>query len=597
MSVDTEHTPRDDKLHKRVYPLRMETLPDAETSKDGSVHASANIVTSTQVNRPADSRNQPVMTPAGERDDTDSAGEFEQDHDFRFKRHKSSKVKGVPSLGERLENLQGMKKAKWVDNFDSSLPTEARAGAARDAPANTDTNDNPPSSQPKPTLQDAPIPQLDPAQWQQQPIYYIPVPTSPMYGSHMPMAPVGGQYMMPPQSSSMQPYYQSQMMAGSSQPQMVPAPSQLLPPPHLNSANLQYTQRTRNSRRSIAEQRGRRLSIMSNRDQSVISPHRDIPENQFYRYLAPQESTESQLMQLYSWCAMRSYAKLRHELKSQEKFSEALPADFVQTKNTALSIIKDFVDDLRRGRLNIDWNAEDEEDVRQYRDSAANDDNGEEVEDTVLKNLFRDDDEDEGADAHGDTENTETSDTRSESYYYTGFDVKKIPGFKHSTRKGRGVRSVNPEVKAKLEKMPLLPNSKNIKNEQNLALLQEKVAKLKRELNDWVEVLDNPNLADEWTELSDAQTQLKQGPVPSAEEPHDLPTIPDLEQDLAERMSNLRVHAHLISSHSKTLAATTARKQELLSREMRLREERTSTAVDPKQLLRGLSSALARSQQ
>lgn len=587
MSVESGQTPTDDKLRKRVYPLRMETLPDTEDPKASNI--SPNIVTSTQTNRPIDNQSQRDIDTSGNLNDDTSNNEFEQDHDFRFKRHKSSKVKGVPSLGERLDNLQGMKKAKWVDNFDSSLPNENRTDVARDIPEDEERNlrNELPSSQPKLNLQSAP--QLDHSQWQQQqsqqPIYYIPVPTSPVYGSQMPMGPMGSQYMVP--NSSMQPFYQAQMVPGS---------SQLLPPPHLNSTNLQYTQRTRNNRRSIAEQRGRRLSIMSNRDQTIISPHKDIPENQFYRYLAPQESSEMQLAQLYSWCAMRSYNKMRHELRSQEKFNDALPEDFVDTKNVALSIIKDFVDDLRSGRLDIDWNAEDEEDVRQYRDEIRQNQT-EEVEDTVLKNLFKDDEEDVDDDGHG--ENTETSDTRSESYYYTGFDVKRIPGFKHKSNKKKGIQSINPHVKAKLEKMPLLPNSKNIKNEQNLVLLQEKVAKLKRELADWVGVLDNQNLKDEWTELTQAQNRLseesasKKEGVP-ADDMAGLLTVSDLEKDLAERMSNLRVHAHLISTHSDMLAKTTTWKQDVLSREVSLREERASQEVNSKQLLRGLSDALAK---
>ena len=287
---------------------------------------------------------------------------------------------------------------------------------------------------------------------------------------------------------------------------------------------------------------------------------------------------------------------MRHELRSQEKFNDALPEDFVDTKNVALSIIKDFVDDLRSGRLDIDWNAEDEEDVRQYRDEIRQNQT-EEVEDTVLKNLFKDDEEDVDDDGHG--ENTETSDTRSESYYYTGFDVKRIPGFKHKSNKKKGIQSINPHVKAKLEKMPLLPNSKNIKNEQNLVLLQEKVAKLKRELADWVGVLDNQNLKDEWTELTQAQNRLseesasKKEGVP-ADDMAGLLTVSDLEKDLAERMSNLRVHAHLISTHSDMLAKTTTWKQDVLSREVSLREERASQEVNSKQLLRGLSDALAK---
>ncbi|SMN21160.1 similar to Saccharomyces cerevisiae YIR010W DSN1 Essential component of the MIND kinetochore complex (Mtw1p Including Nnf1p-Nsl1p-Dsn1p) [Maudiozyma saulgeensis] len=594
---------------KRMYPLRMETLPNLSDAKD--INRNANIVTSTQnVPRRDSITSTKKDTPNRQNSSVPTADDFENDQDFRFKRHKLPKIKGTQSLGERLDNLQDMKRAKWIDNFDSSIRNtqeQSSKGRLKSADYRKNRNNNEiPSSQPNLNLDE--VPYLGASQWQQQqqPMYYIPVPTSPMYPSQIPIGGLPAQYMNQPipmiPNSSMQPFYSSQSIPGS---------SQLLPPPQLNPINLQYTQTTRNSRKSLAEQRGRRLSIMSNREQMMISPHRDVPESQFYRYLGNvQGDSQSQLKQLYSWCAIRSFEKMRHDLKGQEKFSEGLPSNFIENKNITLSIIKNFVDDLRRGQLDIDWNAEDRSNIGRYKEEPLilHNNEPEDAEDTILKNLFKDDDYDEEGEETQENDNDrefnddteENSDSKSESFYYTGINIKRIPKSKNkrsdklNTQRTEQSRYHN-ELKKK--DIPLLPNSKNIKNEQNLLILTEKIEKLKNELHDWITVLDNNDLEKDIQEkINPIDIQVEREPIQKELEIdsslHHLLSTEDLEKDLISRMNKLQVHTHLIKSHSKTLSKTTTKKIKLLTNEFKKREKSKENTINSKQLLRGLSDTL-----
>ncbi|KAG0667450.1 hypothetical protein C6P45_005503 [Maudiozyma exigua] len=600
---------------KRIYPLRMETLPDEPSGKE--VNSDANVATSTQNPQKRQSNNDIPNSQDSSVTNTDG---FENDQDFRFKRHKLPKGKGMQSLGERLDNLQGMKRAKWMDNFDSSIRnthdrnSRDRGKSSRDNNMNININNTDmPSS--RPNLNMDQIPYLGASQWQQtqpqQPMYYIPVPTSPMYNSQVPMGSIPPQYMsqgipiLP--NSSIQPFYPSQS---------IPSSSQLLPPPQLNPTNLQYAQNTRHNRRSLAEQRGRRLSIMSNRDQTMISPHRDVPENQFYRYLGHMPGdTDLQLRQLYSWCAIRSFERMRHDFKSQEKFSDALPQNFIENKNITLSIIQNFVDDLRRGHIDIDWNAEDRTDIERYkekpRDPLSNEQ--EESEDTILKNLFReDDDEQDGDDDHSNEvqqENrkydneVESNDTRSESFYYTGINVKKIPKRNDKRTNKDDIEMVSQSQRKtnviRKKEIPLLPNSKNIKNEQNLMILTEKVENLKKELQNWIDILDNHNIQEDIrNDLKSLQTDVDTESVERELEEKStlshLLSTEDLEKDLVKRMNKLQVHTHLIKSHSDLLKTSTSDRIKQLSNEFKRRENPRGKTVDSKRLLRGLSESLTK---
>ncbi|KOH50128.1 DSN1p component of the MIND kinetochore complex [Saccharomyces cerevisiae] len=59
--------------------------------------------------------------------------------DLKFKRHKNKHIQGFPTLGERLDNLQDIKKAKRVENFNSSAPI-ADDNHSGDATANATAN-------------------------------------------------------------------------------------------------------------------------------------------------------------------------------------------------------------------------------------------------------------------------------------------------------------------------------------------------------------------------------------------------------------------------------------------------------------------------
>ena len=356
---------------------------------------------------------------------------------------------------------------------------------------------------------------------------------------------------------------------------------------------------------------------MSNRDQMMISPHRDVPENQFYRYLGNSHGDpQLQLKQLFSWCAIRSFEKLRHDLKGQEKFSGGLPSNFIETKNITLSIIQNFVDDLRRDQLDIDWNAEDRSDIGKYKEKlgTVNSLEHDEAEDTILKNLFKDDDEDEDEqddDEEGDQiergreddESTEyNSDAKSESFYYTGIGIKRIPKIKNKrSNKLDAQKTEQSQHHNELKKkdIPLLPNSKNIKNEQNLLILTEKVEKLTNELNDWITVLDNKDLEEHIRgKINTKDIQLEREPIQRELESNSslvhMLSIDDIEKDLVSRMNKLQVHTHLIKAHSNILSKTTTNKIKLLTNEFRNREKPKGDGIDSKQLLRGLSETLTK---
>lgn len=580
MSVNTENSSGGSIPRKRVYPLKMETLPMASDGKE--IKESQNIATSTQKqNQEPEPEPEPNIDMNEKESQNSTTSDFENDYDFRFKRHKINKINGVPSLGERLDNLQDMKKAKWVENFDSSMPrvySQNISSTRKDKYNNPQYNDLP-SSQPNVNMGE--IPYLGANQWQ-QPIYYIPMPASPLYASQLPGGTIPSQYInqsMPVlPNSSLQPFYPQPSIPGS---------SQLLPPPQLNSANLQYVLRTRHDRKSIAEQRGRRLSIMSNRDQTVISPHNDVPEDQFYRHLGNTSFAPNlQLKQLFTWCTIRGLEKMRHDSKDQEKFDDGLSESFVETKWIALSIIGEFVDDLRRGHIDIDWEAEDLSEIS--KKEIGNDDKQEEAEDTVLRNLFADDD---------DSESSENNTSKDLTYYYTGLGVKKITKKKSWTSKTEATLQTDKDIENNEKKeKPLLPNSKNVKNEQNLMILVEKVDKLKKEIEDWIEVLDNQKPEVEWESMSNLQKddvdKIKED-IEQKSSTDDLLSIKDLEQDLVDRMNRLAVHSHLIKSHSEILSKTTSKNVRILSKEFMYRESVQKKTTEPKLLLRGLSQTLA----
>ena len=142
----------------------------------------------------------------------------------------------------------------------------------------------------------------------------------------------------------------------------------------------------------------------------------------------------------------------------------------------------------------------------------------------------------------------------------------------------------------------LLPNSKNVKNEQNLIILQDKVNTLKEELDSWVRILGARNPDTEWGRIEELHSNrhgyeqevardIKRIEVPSTEE---------LSSDLSERLGSLRVHTHLLKSNVDALTLLTKAKTDMLAKELVFPENGVETPSKRKQLLRGLSALLAK---
>lgn len=213
-----------------------------------------------------------------------------------------------------------------------------------------------------------------------------------------------------------------------------------------------------------------------------------------------------------------------------------------EVKKFSVGIVKDFVSDLRRGFVDIDWDAEEASPVEQEQDGEVD----AVAEDTELRQLFADDDDETGLQ--------------------------------------RGRRKWKRKLK---EGQKLLPNSKNVENERNLALLQEKVDKIKNEINDWAATLDKQNPTAEWT--SSLPTEET---VTTTEEDINTTTVTELQDELAARVDKLYFYSHLLKSHSDAFQQISTHKLNKLSSNFNKITETDNQDMDPKLLLRGLSESL-----
>ncbi|CCF55707.1 hypothetical protein KAFR_0A02710 [Kazachstania africana CBS 2517] len=556
-SVRTTTLPR-----KRLYPLKMETLPISETNQQkASLSTEANDTDISLLKETS-----PVIPRT-----SSSAG---TDNDFKFKRHKNKHIEGAPTLGERLDNLQDVKKAKWIENFDSSAPNltipQQSTQKHRFETSKTDPGSIP-SSQANPD--NSVLRSQQPTMNAWPPFYYgvVPYPGSPGY--HPQMVPQPFMQLAPPGSSVPSQYYsQSVPMIPSTSIQPLYSASQqsnseLLPAPTLHPNNLQYVQKTRKGRKSLADQRGRRLSIMSNRDQMIISPHRDVPDDQFYRHIGNTSFGEGlQVRQLFNWCAIRSYETLNEGDNTKNKMLDYKLRindernSFVDSKKIAMGIIKEFITDLRRGNIDIDWEYEGDDTISNSSEEEVSDDRDEIREDTVLRSLF-----DEGE------------------------------GQKERKKKSKRKRLITGQGGDSFEDKYLLPNPKNVENENNLTILTEKVQRLKEGFAQWAKALDQQDPTQEWQgidEIRKAELKLLSRVGQNHNETQ-KGKISELEEDIVKRINRMHIHAHLLNSHSNTLCELTGKKLNAVSQAVIENENITNKHTNPKRLLRGLSDSLS----
>ncbi|SCU84998.1 LAFA_0D13278g1_1 [Lachancea sp. 'fantastica'] len=486
---------------------------------------------------------------------------FERDDEFKFKRHKHRHNAGTASLGERLDNIQELQNARWMDNFNSSANFERHGRSSQREFSSQDSQRQQQQQQQQQSVL--------PLQAQPYMPYMYYYPYAPPMVHPVPASPVRAS-----EQENMQQYVSSSQgyPNTSTQPFLPPLPpqnSQLMPPPPLypNYSGYNYyndmqrnaaqrSQQRREKRRSLMAQRGRRLSMLSIQDNShIVSPHKDVPEHDFYRHIANTSfGQDLQIRQLFSWCfirCLRKWESREHQGSPQKSHTQG--ESYVDPKRIALVIIKEIVDDLRKGKMDINWDADDS------TEGATEDNSRYHEEDTELRELFDDDDDDE-----------DSSEQR-----------------------------VRKKVKRRAPQQILkLPNEKNIQNAKNLEVLQKQIDALDDEVKQWIQELDEPDKSTECENFKESLGKLREE---LQEQPFDDASkdpIPELERDLRIRMERLYSISHLLQSNSKLLSETSQRKLRELTQH--INESVFTTPMiaqqptnDTKSLLLGLSRLLA----
>lgn len=537
------------RTHKHVYPLRMETIPISEPDSKAQM----------QSNGPSEEDEEEGQYFEGKQSVSNLSP------DLKFKRHKNKHIQGFPTLGERLDNLQDIKKAKRVENFNSSAPLGEENHANANANANANVNA---SAMPAPYM----------------PYYYYYQPMN-APGPGMMAYPGSPMHSMMP-NSSLQPFYSQPSAAGGpdmTTPQNLSSSQQLLPAPQLfpygsfhQQQQPQYIQRTRERKKSIGTRRGGRLSMLAsqgNGGSTIISPHKDVPEEDFYTVVGNASffGKNLQIRQLFNWCLIRSLHKLEAKAKGPEEEPELEhltkkpklesakdETSYVDPKRMAMVILKEFVDDLKKDHIAIDWEDEEkDEDEEKALDDTEN------YDDTELRQLFQENDDDDDDD--------------------DDMDYSEIQSSRRKLKERR---------KALLnEPRKLLPNGKNVENTKNLSLLEGKVHAIKNEVKEWATTLDTSRPDLEWQELTSLSSQPHE--AASDKEGSQL-TFTDIEAKLATKVDELRYQSHILNSHSLALNEITNSKLNKLNVEtMRKISNETdddqSHAINSQQLLKGLS--------
>ena len=442
---------------------------------------------------------------------------FEADDEFQFRRHNVHS-----QFGDRLQDFQNVRDARRVENFNSSfqVPTQPT---------------QPMQSQP---IQSGHISQSPQRLIPMPMVYYYPAGATNQPGA------VGPQpYAISPQNMGInfqamnqfietqyqdqqpQPYYPSLMPA----PSFFPPSSSQEPLPNplsYNRPNLEPAD-SRSKRKSFILQRGRRLSLLNQDSQlnDIVSPHKDVHESEFYRYMNNSFAQDLKMKQLMNWCLIRSLRNL--ESTTAQNGSNS--------KKISLTILKEFVREIRKGTHDIDWDSE-----------------GPELEPTV----------------------------GNESEINDLFDENKVTAVYSSS----SVSSNQLNVKHKPIKLTTIPNEKNIQNEENVKLLKEKIAGIKSEINQWSEDLSNVRITKYHLPSASADVKLPDGLQFTAT------TEESLHRDLQERLDSLAESTRLLKSTSELLTLTSSARLKKLNECMITKK--TPDKSSTKKLLRGLTRSL-----
>lgn len=461
--------------------------------------------------------------PMGDKDNGLHAGETDGDDEgFEFRRHSNL---GVPTLGERLDSLHEIKSARRMDHFNSSR-NSLRGGTAS-------------SSQQ--------VPEVD------NRAHINGINTS------------------------------LQVEGNSSVKYLVPleyvTDSGSIPRDKLikvidNEAALKSSlnERARNKRLSLS-QRGRRLSMLSTGvDRHVIvSPHKEVPEQEFYKHVGDLSFGKSlQLRQLFNWCCDRTYTRIQ-EADRKKTQSQTLEENgsYGDPKKITMNIIKSFVHDLKKGTLDIDWEAEEEEEEDDYSGNGN---------DTELNALFDD---------HNDGNTRHTSARQNLTLYDDEFDITlgiqpTRPELEYRNNKKNNRQSTR---KRKIQTPhKKLPNTKNVENEKNLIMLKQKIDILENDINEWANTLDSHDPQKEWQLIKDVK--------PDNTTPEQTITNANPVKELEDRLKAMSMNAHLLDSTSKTLLELSRIKLDKLRRAYYDTAKNEKKQIESTRLLRGLASSL-----
>lgn len=521
---------------KRAHPLKMETLPRSQDEDKG----------------------------------VDMAA-LETDDEFRFKRHRNKRLRSVPTLGEQWDHLRDGKQARWIDNFNSSLPNTSRMAADEPELEKSQGCQSQPLPQspqnlvtPQPLLSTAGAngnPQT------QQPIYFYMVPSQQYYSpavSHNAHSMIeyqrsqygDGSTMFMAPNTSMQPFNPSQTSAP-----FLP----LGPPPQIFPSNSihqhqQRLQRTRESRDKIEKKRGNRLSIANaQHDGQLVSPHGDIPEDEFYKHIGNSSfGRELQLKQLFHWSLNRSLHKFEKKEQVANKKTNGNSA-YVEPHRIALDILKSFIGDLKKEENLINWEAEE---IVEDQENLQNEENHE---DTELMELFAED-----------------------------LSIRDLPSIETESLSSSNTRKKIWKSKYPFndEKMIKLPNIKNLKNAESLKILTDKVERLNNEVSAWSRVLDNQKIDQEW---SDYNVQIANQTRQKLELSKTIDFYTTMRDDLQIRIDDLMYRSHFLQTAQQCLNNAIKIRLKSLSGKINSTNSTISTEVhgNVRPLLRGLSEVLS----
>ncbi|KAL3233600.1 Kinetochore-associated protein DSN1 [Nakaseomyces bracarensis] len=449
--------------------------------------------------------------------------------DFEFRRHST---KGVPTLGERLDSLHEVRGARRIDNFSSRGATR---GSSADVEMEMEMD-------------------VDGEREADREVGETRNNTS------MQVADSSVKYLVP-----------LEYLGGLDIPR-----DKLIKVINTEaSISASQNERARNKRLSLS-QRGRRLSMLSGPDRknTIVSPHKEVPEEEFYKHVGDVSFGKGlQVRQLFNWCSDRTYTRI---LESDRKRASNVKTGYDDNvygdpKKITMDIIKCFVQDLKKGTVEIDWEAEEEEVIEEGL-----------VDDSELRALFEDyeDDDTRGANVK------RTLGYHDEEDFDVTLAIQPTRPELENRKKLHRSRGNNLRKRKIIAPQFRLPNSKNVENEKNLQMLKEKISRLEKEIDDWASTLDSYDAHEDWDRIRNVKTD----PVPK-----DVSTGIEIEKvgtSLHERIYCLSSNAHLLDSTSRALLESLKLKIDKLSRVCYINDAIEKKSLDTRQLLQGLASTL-----